>query len=424
MMIFFLYVSYNNSDWKRNMKITKLSWRNLWRNPTRTNVTISAVALCIAVLIIFQSMIVGLIEKAKFTTTNLIIGEVQIHAEGYLDDRSIYKSLQNTEEIHLIAKENNIGLVERSYGFGLISSGTKSAGTQFWGINPESELQHFDFANHIDKGNFLTNTSLKKIVLGRKLANSIAADIGTELVVFVQGADGSLGNELFYVAGILKNMADNVDRGAAMILRKDFDILFSANNLIHEIALNSKGRLESEEIQKLLSAKTIGVDVETWQQLMPTIALMTEKMSVFMRTFFSLIFGIAASLGVMNTMIMSTYDRMREFGIIRAIGTTPWRILKQISLEAILLTTIASVIGVVVGLSVALYFQKYGFDVSGGGNMSFGGVVMDPVWRASVSVGIVLLPVVLLMLVSIVASIYPASIAARIKPVEAIHYKP
>ncbi len=409
---------------KRDMKITKLSWRNLWRNPTRTNVTILAVSLCIAVLIIFQSMIVGLIEKAKFTTTNLVIGEVQVHAEGYLDDRSIYKSLQNTEEIHLIAKENNIGLVERSYGFGLISSGTKSAGTQFWGINPESELQHFDFANHIDKGNFLTNTSLKKIVLGRKLASSIAADIGTELVVFVQGADGSLGNELFYVAGILKNMADNVDRGAAMILREDFDILFSANNLIHEIALNSKGRFESEEIQKLLSAKTADVDVETWQQLMPTIALLTEKMSVFMRTFFSLIFGIAASLGVMNTMIMSTYDRMREFGIIRAIGTTPWRILKQVSLEAILLTTIASVIGVVVGLSVALYFQKYGFDVSGGGNMSFGGVVMDPVWRASVSVGIVLLPVVLLMLVSIVASIYPASIAARIKPVEAIHYKP
>lgn len=406
------------------MKIIKVSWRNLWRNPIRTNVTISAVAICIAILIIFQSMIVGLIEKAEFNTTNLIIGEVQVHAKGYLDDRSIYKSLQNIEEIHSVAKENNIGLVERSYGFGLISSGTKSAGAQFWGINPESELQYFDFANHIDKGNFLTNTSLKKIVLGKKLASSIAADIGTELVVFVQGADGSLGNELFYVSGILKNVADNIDRGAAMILREDFDILFSANNLIHEIALNSKGRLESEEIQKLVSAKTTGVDVETWQQLMPTIALMTEKMIVFMRTLFSLIFGIAASLGVMNTMIMSTYDRMREFGIIRAIGTTPWRILKQVSLEAILMTIFASIIGVVVGLSVALYFQKYGFDVSGSGNMSFGGVVMDPIWRASVSVGIVFLPVVLMMLISIVASIYPASIAARIKPVEAIHYKP
>ena len=406
------------------MKIIKVSWRNLWRNPIRTNVTISAVAICIAILIIFQSMIVGLIEKAEFTTTDLIIGEVQVHAAGYLDDRSIYKSLQNIEEIHSVAKKNNIGLVERSYGFGLISSGTKSAGTQFWGINPKSELQHFDFANHIDKGNFLTNTSFNKIVLGKKLAGSIAADIGTELVVFVQGADGSLGNELFYVAGILKNVADNIDREAAMILREDFDILFSANNLIHEIALNSKGRFESEEIQKLVSAKITGVDVETWQQLMPTIALMTEKMIVFMRTLFSLIFGIAASLGVMNTMIMSTYDRMREFGIIRAIGTTPWRILKQVSLEAILMTIFASIIGVVIGLSVALYFQKYGFDVSGSGNMSFGGVVIDPIWKASVSAGIVFLPVVLMMLISIVASIYPASIAARIKPVEAIHYKP
>ena len=405
------------------MKTIKLSWRNLWRNPTRTNVTISAVALCIAILIIFQSMIVGLIEKAVFNTTNLIIGEVQIHANDYLNDRSIYKSLKNREKIKSIAKKNNIGFVERSYGFGLISSGTKSAGTQFWGVNPESELQHFNFAKHMDKGNFLTNSSLNKIVLGKKLALSLAAKVGSELVVFVQGADGSLGNELFYVSGILKNVADNIDRGAAIILKSDFDILFSSNDLIHEIALNSKGNFEPEEIQDLMSAEIKDVEIDTWKQLMPTISLMTEKMSVFMRTLFSLIFTIAAGLGIMNTMIMSTYDRMKEFGIIRAIGATPWRIIKQVSLEAITLTVIASIIGTIVGLSVALYFQKYGFDVSGQGNLSFGGVVMDPIWRASVSLEIVLLPITLMMLTSVISSLYPASIAARIKPVEAIHYK-
>ena len=406
------------------MKTIKLSWRNLWRNPTRTNVTISAVALCIAILIIFQSMIVGLIEKAVFNTTNLIIGEVQIHANDYLNDRSIYKSLKNREKIKSIAKKNNIGFVERSYGFGLISSGTKSAGTQFWGVNPESELQHFNFAKHMDEGNFLTNSSLNKIVLGKKLALSLDAKVGSELVVFVQGADGSLGNELFYVSGILKNVADNIDRGAAIILKSDFDILFSSNDLIHEIALNSKGNFEPEEIQDLMSAELKDVEIDTWKQLMPTISLMTEKMSVFMRTLFSLIFTIAAGLGIMNTMIMSTYDRMKEFGIIRAIGATPWRIIKQVSLEAITLTVIASIIGTIVGLSVALYFQKYGFDVSGGqGNLSFGGVVMDPIWKASVSLEIVLLPITLMILICVISSLYPASIAARIKPVEAIHYK-
>ena len=406
------------------MKLVKMSWRNLWRNSTRTNVTITAVALCIAILIIFQSLIIGLIGKAVYNTTNLVVGEVQIHAAGYLDDRSIYKSLKNVEEIRAVAKENNIGMVERSYGFGLISSGTKSAGTQFWGIDPESELKYFDFANHIDEGNFLTKTSLKKVVLGNKLARSLAAELGTELVIFVQGADGSLGNELFYVTGILGNVADNIDRGAAIILRDDFDILFSTNNLIHEIALNSKGKLEAEEIQKLMSAKAAGVAVETWKELMPTIALMTEKMSVFMLTMFSLIFTIAASLGVMNTLVMSTYDRMKEFGIIRAIGATPWLIIRQVSLEAIFLTFLASIIGTVIGLSIAIYLQVYGIDISGKGNLAIGGIVFDPIWRASVSLKSVFLPVVLMMLTSIVASIYPASIAARIKPVEAIHYKP
>ncbi len=406
------------------MKIVKVSWRNLWRNSTRTNMTIAAVSLCVAILIIFQSLIVGLIGKAVYNTTNLVVGEVQIHAIGYLDDRSIYKSLQNIEEVRAIAKENNIGMVERSYGFGLISSGTKSSGTEFWGVNPDSELKYFDFANHIDEGNFLTKKSLNKVVLGKKLARSLAADVGTELVVFVQGADGSLGNELFYVTGILENVADNIDRGAAIILKDDFDILFSTNNLIHEIALNSKGKMEAEEIQKLISAKVTGVAVETWKELMPTIAVMTEKMSVFMLTMFSLIFTIAASLGVMNTLVMSTYDRMKEFGIIRAIGATPWLIIKQVSLEAILLTFLASIIGTVIGLSIALYLQVYGIDISGKGNLAIGGIVFDPIWRASISIKTVFLPIVLMMLTSIVASIYPASIAARIKPVEAIHYKP
>ena len=405
------------------MKTIEVSWRNLWRNPTRTNVTIAAVALCISILIIFQSMIIGLIDKAVFTTTNLVVGEVQIHAESYLDDRSLYKYLKNTKKIKSIAKKNNIGMVERSYGYGLISSGTKSAGTQFWGVEPELELKYFDFAKHIDQGGFLNNSSSNKIVLGNKLALSLAAEVGSELVVFVQGADGSLGNELFYVSGILKNVADNIDRSAAIILKDDFNILFSADNMIHEIALNSKGNFTAEEIQNLISAEIKNVEIDTWKQLMPTISLMTEKMSVFMRVLFSSIFTIAAGLGVMNTMIMSTYDRMREFGIIRAIGGTPFRIIKQVSLEAIILTFIASIIGTILGLSVALYFQKFGFDVSGKGNLSFGGVVMDPIWKGSVSIGIVILPLILMFLVSVFSSLYPASIAARINPVEAIHYK-
>jgi len=155
-----------------------------------------------------------------------------------------------------------------------------------------------------------------------------------------------------------------------------------------------------------------------------TVLILLKKMSVFMRTLFSLIFTIAAGLGIMNTMIMSTYDRMKEFGIIRAIGANTWLIIRQVSLEAIFLTFLASIIGTVIGLSIAIYLQVYGIDISGKGNLAIGGIVFDPIWRASVSIKSVFLPIVLMMITSIVASIYPASIAARIKPVEAINYKP
>ena len=201
-------------------------------------------------------------------------------------------------------------------------------------------------------------------------------------------------------------------------------ILFSTNNIVHEIALNSKGKFEAEEMQKNISLRLKDESVMTWKQLMPFIDSMVDQMSSFMLTIFSLIFTVAASLGVMNTLLMSTYDRMKEFGVIRAIGATPWRIIKQVSMEAVLLTALASIIGVIIGLSVSLYLQVYGIDFSDKGNLSFGGVVLDPVWKASVSFKIVLLPVVLMFVTSIAASLYPASIAARIKPVEAIHYKP
>jgi len=209
-----------------------------------------------------------------------------------------------------------------------------------------------------------------------------------------------------------------------MILKDDFDILFSTKNIVHEIALNSKGKFEAEEIQKRVSAQLKDASVMTWKQRMPFISSMVDQMSAFMLTMFSLIFTVAASLGVMNTLLMATYDRMKEFGIIRAIGATPWRIIRQVSMEAILLTALASIIGTGIGLGISLYLQVYGIDFSSQGNLSFGGVVFDPIWKASVSFKIVLLPVALMMLTSIVASIYPASIAARIKPVEAIHYKP
>ncbi len=137
---------------------------------------------------------------------------------------------------------------------------------------------------------------------------------------------------------------------------------------------------------------------------------------------FGLIFLLAAGMGVMNTMLMATYERIREFGILKALGATPWRIITDVAAEALVLAAMGTLLGTVLGLAGSYYLQEVGLDLSiFAGSYSAGGVAFDPVWRATISTKIVFIPVVLMMIIGLVASLYPAALAARLDPVRAIH---
>ena len=127
------------------------------------------------------------------------------------------------------------------FGYGLLSRGTKSAGASFWGVDPTRERAVFELPNRLSAGNYLEGQPQGKVVLGQKIAKSLGAAIGDELVAVVQAADGSLGNELFYVAGVFKTAGANIDRAAAVMHRDDFNRLFSTEDRVHEIALNANG---------------------------------------------------------------------------------------------------------------------------------------------------------------------------------------
>ena len=138
---------------------------------------------------------------------------------------------------------------------------------------------------------------------------------------------------------------------------------------------------------------------------------------------FGAIFFLAAGLGVMNTMLMATYERMREFGILKAIGTSPWRIVGNMATEAFVLTAVASVLGLCIGSVAAFYLQEVGIDTTTfAGTFSFSGVAWDPIWRAALSYKVVCLPIVVMCVICTIASLYPAIIAARLDPVRAIHH--
>jgi ABC-type lipoprotein release transport system permease subunit len=411
------------------MNLLKIAWRNIWRNTRRTAITVTAVALSTAILIASLGLMDGMKVDAVKNVTNLVIGDAQIHASEYRVDYSFYRTIANHEQILERAKKNNIDAVRRSYGFGLVSVGTKSAGAKFWGVEPVLEKKTFLLAGQMAQGAFLSSRLensdkpdefIGEIVLGRKLAKSLHAKIGSEIITVVQAADGSLGNELFKVIGILKSCGEEIDRSAAIIHQTDFRQLFVSQGRIHEIAFNSHGNKTPEQVVQIVKPQAKELELMTWGELNPSLYDMINMWSASI-WIFSMIFFLAAGLGVMNTMLMATYERIREFGILKALGATPWRIIRDVSAEAFVLGLLSTFLGLIVGIAINAYMFHVGIDLSAmGGDIFIEGVAFSAQWKATFTQEGIVDPVIIMCLVCVLAALYPAIKAARLDPVRAI----
>lgn len=400
----------------------RVAWRNLWRNRGRTGITLAAMALSTAVMILTYALMLGMITDMEKSVVAVFTGQVQVHNRAYASEHSLYDTIARPQAILDKARSSGIAASARAFGFGLVSSGPNSAGVQFWGVNPQAERSFGKLDEALLEGAFLPDAPGMRVVLGRKLARTLGAKVGTELVVVVQAADGSLGNDLLHVCGILKGVGENLDRSLALIHEQDFAALFVFPGRYHEIALNSHGRMTPEDVASFIKGAAGPDEVKTWRQLMPGVSDMLNSFDGF-SLIFEVVFFLIAGLGVMNTLLMSTYERIPEFGLLKAIGTTPWRILREVSAEALILGIFSSSLGGVLGACAAWYLSRNPIDLSSfAEGFSTSGVMMSARWGAQLTVAGIFWPIVFMWLVSVVAALYPAVKAARLDPVRALSH--
>jgi ABC-type lipoprotein release transport system permease subunit len=370
------------------LQALRLGWRNLWRNKGRTAITLGAISLATAILVITDALLKGMVVHMVRNATDLVVGEAQAHAPGYLKDRSLYKEVEEASD--------------------LVALGTKSAGAMFWGVSPVLEQEVSDLAEHLQAGSFVGQAGERRMLLGRKLARSLHAELGSEVVVVVQAADGSLGNELFVVGGILEAVGENLDRSGALIHERDFDELFVTGGRVHEIAFNTRGRMPLVDLEALLEEVAPRAEIKSWRELLPIVSDMANMIGGVIWILGG-IFFLAAGLGVLNTLLMAGHERVPEFGVLKAIGTSPMRIIGDVAAEACVLGCLGTSIGGIIGAVGGRIFETRGIDTSAlaGAEVSIGGVVWDPVWRAVLTPESVVLPVILMWVVCLVASLYP-----------------
>jgi ABC-type lipoprotein release transport system permease subunit len=409
-----------------------VAWRNLWRNRRRTYVTLATIAACTGVLVFFQALMVGMLEGTVANLTEVQLGQVQVHGQDYRKRPSMYRSVTDAEAILRWAHDEGVSAAPRSFGAGLVGHGEKSSGAQIWGMDPGRERRAYEISQQLAEGQFLESEDPTGAVIGSKLARSIDAKVGDELIVVVAAADGSIGNELWQVRGILKSLGEQIDRSAVMVPQPTFEAIFVSGGRIHQIALSSRPGpgtpdrttadiIEADELARRVTAiANTSDEVASWRQLLPTMAEMMD-MSGRYNEIFALIFFLAAALGILNTMLMAAYERIPEMGLIKAIGASPWRVFFEMILEVLILSGLGALIGTVLGAAVTLYFQANGIDTTGWGDgIEMSGVVWDPVWHTRFDLGIVISAPLSLLPIALLAGFYPAWTAARVVPVQAL----
>jgi ABC-type lipoprotein release transport system permease subunit len=387
------------------MNIISLATRNVYRSGHRSLVTIVAMAFACAMMIVFATLMEGFVAGSERNIVSMNVGDIQIHRPAYRDDPDIYNSIPDSSTLASSIRKLGFTASERQFAFGLLASDQSSAGVQLRGIDLNFEPTVTQIDQHLMSGDWLNLADQHGVVIGKKLARLLDVSLGDELIFVGQTADGYMANDAFHVRGILKTVSASIDNAG---------VFMSMEMLRGLITLATK---------QVAALATNELEVMNWQQLMPVISRFMETAQI--QTFIMLLFTyIAVASVVLNAMLMSVFERINEFGIMKAIGVRPWQIVQLVYAETIIHTMLASVIGVLVGAAISWYLQLHGIDMSSiAEGISFAGIALDPIWYAQLSTKSLVIPVLFLFVIASIAVIYPATKVALIRPLAAIHHR-
>ncbi len=406
------------------MKIFSIASRNVFRNWRRTLVTTLAMGFAGFIMILFAALMEGLLQASEKNAVAMDLGDIQIHVKGYRDDPDLYKLIDNADTLVKEIRLTGLHATARLYGFGLAAAGSASAGVQVRGVNISKEDDVTQIHNHVLQGEWLTESDPGGVVIGRKLAKTLGVKPGDEIVFLGQATDGSMANDLYIVRGILKSVGEDVDRAGLYMIEKEFRELMALPTGAHEIAIMRPDRSSDlDEATARVSSLAAGYETMNWRVLKPVIARILDLADSQM-IIMVIITYTAVAMVVLNAMLMSVFERIRELGIMKAVGVTPWQLMLLIYAETAIQVVMASVMAVVSGWSLSRYLEENGLDLSSvADGASFAGVAIDPVWKAYLTPEAVMIPVLFLFIIAFAAVLYPAVKAAVIRPVSAIHHR-
>ena len=352
------------------MNITlRLAWRNLWRHPRRTWLTIGAMVFSNALLVFMISLQFGMYDLMIDNTLQAFTGHIQVQAPGYKDDLKMRQVVPAVEPLASRIR-NDTGLDQvavRSAAFALLSSEDRSYGVQVFGVDPQRESEVSSLPGLVRNGRYPTDTNAQEIVIGTVLARNLKVKIGDEVTLLGSGRDGSFAAAVATLSGIFDSGVTDLDRNIAELPLGFFNDVFYMEDAGHSIVVVTPNLDEVDayrlQIESLLPSHSDLV-VHDWNALQPGLkqAIQADLGSAF---FMYGVLVVLVAFSVMNTQLMSVLERTHEFGIVMSLGLTPGRLGRLVLLETALMGLAGMVLGALVGGAITLWFNYNGFSYPG-----------------------------------------------------------
>jgi ABC-type lipoprotein release transport system permease subunit len=400
--------------------LARLAWRNLWRNHRRTGIMLLAIVLGTWAMIFMTALMRGMVSQMVSDGISALPGHVQVHHPDYRDDPSIANliPISGTELARRFEGAELRQWATRVRVPAVITSEYDSRGVTLIGVDPalEDGLTFVDYDQV--QGRFLETSDDKGVVIGRKLADILNTEVGKRIVLMSQDPDNEIADRGFRVVGLFTASVMSFEEQFVFAGKTTLQDMLRIGDQVSEVAVLGDDYRDVEAVyETTVGLVDDGVTVERWTELDTFLGTMLGVMDGFVLVWIVVIF-LALSFGLVNTLVMAVFERVREIGLMLALGMRPINILGQIVLESLLLLAIGLALGSALAWATVQPI-KDGIDVSiVGEGMDMWGMSSTLVPELLLS-DVVLANVVVLVL-GFFASLSPAWRAANYEPIEAI----